>query len=128
MAVRVPAESLCFDVLLHREAIEGEPVLGCFSLVNTEFPFRDPEARDAIPIAESLSDLGSASGVAGLPDVPGHAALLERVVAATGCGAEEFRSYRIRMRFPPLPICLAVSYWVRGPRVGTGGAPEFEPR
>ena len=119
LAVRVPAEAMCFDVLLHRDAVIGEPRAACLSLVNTEFPFEDPQGRDEIPMTEELADLGHGAGMAGLPDVPGHPTLLERVIAATGHRADAFRSFRLRMRFPPLPIVAAVTYVVRRSDAGT---------
>jgi hypothetical protein len=112
MAVRAPAEELCFDVLLHEGATTLTPEATCFTMVNTEFPYQDPERRDELPLTEELADLGSAAGMACVPDVPEHASLLERLVAATGSRAEDFRAYRLRMRFPPLPICLVVTYGV----------------
>lgn len=113
MAVRVPAEAMCFDILLHEGVFEGEPSSQCMTLVNTEFPFHDPQCRDVLPFRESLTAMGRGGEAPAIPEVPDHATLLERIAAATGHPPERFRAYRLRMRFPPVPICWAVSYVVR---------------
>jgi len=114
MAVRVPAESLCFDVLLHRDAVApDEATINCYSLVNNEFPFRDQSGIDEIPIAETLIEFGSPTDLRDLAGVAEHDALLARLISATGCRERDFRAVRFRMRFPPLPICIAIHYGAR---------------
>lgn len=111
MAVRVPAESLCFDVLLHKDAVSAdEATINCYSLVNSEFPFRDKTGIDEIPVAETLVEFPSPSHLRDLDGVAQHDALLDRLIASTGCKEIDFRAVRFRMRFPPLPICIAIHY------------------
>lgn len=111
MAVRVPAESLCFDVLLHKDATSAdEATVHGYSMVNTEFPFREESGIDEIPIAETLVEFERAADLRDLAGVASHDALLARVIGATGCREQDFRAVRFRMRFPPLPICIVIQY------------------
>lgn len=113
MTIRTPAELACFDLLLHREAWDGQtPDLRTHTTVNSEYSAARADHRDEIPHTERLELLGRADRIAPIAEVPGHADIIRRVLSSVPFPASEFSLFRVRMRFPPLPICVAMDYAV----------------
>jgi hypothetical protein len=100
-----PAEELVFDLLVHRDCGFASDVT---ALVYGQFP-GGPQYPDAgsegttLPVPTDVLDLGIStpdSPSAVLEDYPGA---LQRVAARMGRTLGEFRAYRYRLRYPPIP-------------------------
>lgn len=112
MHVRTPCELVCFDVLIHERASrEPSPRLEFYTLMSGgDLPFADPHKRDLRPMPEPLEDLGRADAAPAPPGVPQYREMVHWT--ATRCRVEEnsLRVYRVRMKFPPLPLCMVMAY------------------
>lgn len=112
MQVRTPVEFLCFDVLLHEDSLSEDPEveLKAFSLMHGDIPFSAAHDRDQLPELEPLERLGRADALPPPPGVERHQELLAWVCGKARVRPERLLAFRVRMKRPPIPICLAVSY------------------
>ncbi len=111
MRVSTPSERVCFDVLLH-ESVLGSvpPVLEVLSTVHGDLHSFTNELRVRLPMTEPLIDYGPATLAPPVPEVARQIELLEWLFRRIGHAPSEFRAFRVLMRYPPIPICLAVTY------------------
>lgn len=114
MAVTTPCERLCFDVLVPEAISAAGLSLSVHSTVQTEHPFLHCAAY-LIPVPESLEELGPAGLAPSTPEIPRHGEMIRWTLAQAGLFEQPMRLWRLRMRFPPVPSCVAVTY-----RVGHG--------
>jgi hypothetical protein len=110
MHVATPAERLCYDLLIPEGLLEREPALRVHSTVHGEFPFARRPDFDLIPIPEALHDLGPATDAPAAADIPRHDEIHRWLLSRLGASPERFRMLRLRMKYPPTPICIAASY------------------
>jgi hypothetical protein len=106
--VRTPGELLLSDHLVHRDLWAGAPRELCVFgelISNTT-----QDERDRLPVPESLQYLGRGLERIRTADVPGYAELVEQAFKRTGWNAEEFDVYRLRMRYPPIPVSIMVRH------------------
>lgn len=114
MPVSVPCERLCYEVLMPRALLERKPRLRVHSTIQTEMPYvRGPDFA-AIPVPETLENLGDAQSAPSAPYIPRHAQMLRWMLDQIGPVPGGLELWRVRMRFPPIPICIAVSYSLTG--------------
>ena len=110
MRVTTPAERLCYDVLAPEGVMVGSPLARVHSTVHAEFPFlRSPEF-DAVPVPEAFTDMGPATSAAPAAEIPHHAEIMAWLLGRLGERPERWRLWRLRMKFPPVPICVAAVY------------------
>lgn len=110
MAVTTPCERVCYEVVAPEGLLTDGPVLRVHSTVQTEHPYlRGPEFN-TIPVTEVFEDLGLAKDAPPAAEVPRHAEILRWTLAQTGPVSAPMHLWRVRMRFPPLPSCLAAAY------------------
>lgn len=110
MSVTTPCERLCYDVAAPADLFAAEPSLRVHSTVQSEHPYlRGPEFC-TIPVIESLEALGPARAAPPTPEVPRHAELLDWTLHLADQPADSLLLWRVRMRFPPVPSCVAVTY------------------
>jgi hypothetical protein len=108
VGVRTPAEMLICDHYVHHAlfpAVQDE--LHVFSELHA--PMTRDE-RDRLLVAERLQRLGRGLSRIGTAEVPRYAELVEAVLKRTGWQAEDFDVYRVRMRYPPMPVGVMVRY------------------
>jgi hypothetical protein len=106
--VRTPGEVLVSDHFVHRELFKGVTRELCVFGELISNTTRDE--RDRIPAAEKLQHLGRGIQRVRTAEVPRYAELLERVFEQTGWKAEDFDVYRVRMRYPPIPVSVMVRH------------------
>jgi hypothetical protein len=116
MHVRTPSEALCFDIVLPaRLAALGETRLDAYTLINGDFPFtEEAKKRDVIPMDEPLRALGVAAHAPPPAEVSRHAEMLGWLADRVGIDLEKFVLFRVVVKHPPIPICLAVHYPLPG--------------
>jgi len=106
--VRMPAEVLIFDLLLHRALFaNGGPLRA--ELYGDLFgggPGVRYEPSDRLPLHDPLVHLGTGPDAALTPDIPRYPDMLHYALERLGWNGQEFDLYRLRMQYPPIPTTL----------------------
>ena len=111
MALHMPCERACFDIVLHKDLSRGQtPGFRLFSTVHTDKPFTAPDDRYIIPMPESPEFCGEGRSITAAAEAPDHAGLIRRAFEAAGVDPEGYRCFRLRLRMPPIPSRLAAWY------------------
>jgi hypothetical protein len=110
--VRIPAESLHFDLFVHRTLFtvpggggDRERELRVFS--DLASPAASDDA-DALPVPERIAPLGRGVALAQTPDIPAYTDLALGVFQRLDADAGEYDLYRVRMAFPPMPVSVMI--------------------
>jgi hypothetical protein len=126
-----PCELLVMDILLHRSI---RPDGGPDYLLVSELGVPDlhatpPSGLLRVPQCEAVEERGAGRGVLRLVDFPEYPSIVDECVRAVGWRTEEFRAFRLALRFPPVPTAAIVSWRSstvaepeRGPEATLGGA------
>lgn len=106
--VRTPAEVFITDHFVHRDlfpAAERElRVFGEMISPTTQ------DERDCIPVADRIQHLGRGLARVRTAEVPQYADILGTALEKTGWAADDFDVYRVRMRYPPMPVAVMIRY------------------
>lgn len=107
--VRTPDGTLVFDILIHRSLFPGdEPVKSeLFSDLFGGGPGFYYEESDRLPLHEAIEQFEQGDAIA-TPDIPGYGNMLKLAIDRSGCNADEFDVFRLRMEFPPLSTTLMI--------------------
>jgi hypothetical protein len=106
--VRTPTELLISDQLVHKDLFpDVERELCVFGELMTQL---SRDERDRIPVPEQVQHLGNAADGIGTAEIACYNDLLELVFEQTGLRAQDFEAYRVRMRYPPLPVSVLVRH------------------
>jgi hypothetical protein len=106
--VRTPCELLVSDLLVHRTLYPNVTRELCvFGELTTQL---SRDERDRVPVPERVQHLGRVSDGIGTADVPRHSELLSFVMKRAGLNPDDFDAYRVRMRYPPLPVSVIVRH------------------
>jgi hypothetical protein len=106
--VRTPGEVLVSDHFVHREmfpAVERELRVFGELISNTT---RDE--RDRLPVAERVHHLGRGLERVRTAEIPRYADILGAAFDKTGWKPDDFDVYRVRMRYPPIPVSVMVRH------------------
>ena len=106
--VRTPGELLVSDHVVHRDLWPGAPRELCVfgELISPT----SQDERDRVPVPERLQHLGRGMERIRTADIPRYAELLELAFARTSWRPDEFDVYRVRMRYPPIPVSVMVRH------------------
>lgn len=108
--IRTPANTLVFDVILHRGLFDTSEALRA-ELYNDLFaggPGFYYEESDRLPLHESVEYLGAGPEVAVTPDIPGYFEMLKLTLDRYGCKHDEYDVHRVRIEYPPITTQLLV--------------------
>lgn len=106
--VRTPGEVLICDHFVHHALFPGvERELRVYSELITP---TTRDERDLLPVSERLQALGRGTLRIRTAEVPHYAELVEHALARAGWRAEDFEVYRVRMRYPPIPVAVMVRH------------------
>ncbi len=112
MTLSTPVELAILNVFLHRELEPPHlPTPGLYNQLPSgpQASLGDP-VDASLPLFERVTDQGSNPPDVIAPEFPRYPAMVQAVMDRMGWNLNEFHLYRIRMRFPPIPTLLAVSY------------------
>lgn len=109
MHVTTPVEELVFDLMIHESMGYAMDVT---AQMYSQFPGVPtyPQAgseQNTLPVPLDVVDLGNVIGDAPHASVGQYAAMVERLTARMGRSAREFRTFRYRLKYPPVPsMCV----------------------
>ena len=92
--VSAPVQSLCFDLLVHRDLCTDE-------IPTVECTFDGPNEERRLPCNEVVRDLGTPADVS-LTEAGEYPALVEAVVVELSASLEEFQAFRLEVKYPAL--------------------------
>jgi len=112
--VRTPCEVFISDQLVHKDLYPGaQRELCVFGELITPL---SRDERDRIPVADHVQHLGRASDGIATGELPKYADMIDLAIRATGYKANDFNVYRVRMRYPPLPVSVILRHdWAMKP-------------
>jgi len=114
-AVRIPAESLHFDLFVHAGLFGDVPRdLRVFSDVSNHSAFGD---EDILRTSARVTRMGRGLGMVQTPDIPGYAELTASVFATVGIDPADYELYRVRVEFPPMPASVMLTHPLLEPDV-----------
>lgn len=103
-SVRVPAESLHFDLLVKAGLFgDVQRELCVFSDLLGGVNFDD---ADALQTTCKISNLGRGLGLAQTPDIPGYSDITKDICKTLGIDPQDYELFRIRMPYPPMPTTV----------------------
>jgi hypothetical protein len=68
------------------------------------------DERDRLPVAERLQHLGRGVERVRTAEIPRYAEILGAAFEKTGWDPDDFDVYRVRMRYPPIPVSVMVRH------------------
>lgn len=110
MWVATPAEHLCYDVVMEDGLTTRDVQARLHSTVHGDLPYLRGETRDMIPMPEDFRPLGFASSCPPTTNVPRQEELFAWCIARAGVDPARLRVWRLRMKLPPVPTCVAAIY------------------
>ncbi len=111
-----PVETLVFDVFVHASLPLGTPPASEAPTISVysqlpgvpAYP-QGPRDRGLLPISEEIASIASLAQRQ-ISDLPDYERIVERVCRVAGCSIDDFRGYRFRLRYPPMPALAVVRY------------------
>jgi hypothetical protein len=102
--VRTPCELLISDQLFHKSLYPIKKRELCvFGELSTQL---SRDERDRIPVSETVQYLGTADEGIPTGEFPRYGQMLELAISQTGYKSADFDVYRVRMKYPPLPVSV----------------------
>jgi hypothetical protein len=106
--VRTPAEVLISDHFVHRDLWPGvRRELRVFSELISQV---SQDARDVLTVSERIQPMGRGLARVRTAEVPRYAEMLGRIFERTGWNPDDFDVFRVRMRYPPIPVSVMVRH------------------
>lgn len=99
-----PVEELIHDIYIHKDlAFAMNPTAHVYSQLpgGPQYPSAGPDAPQ-LPMPVEVIDLGVPTQVV-TPEVPGYHEISEFGAQSIGCALTDFRAFRYRLRYPPIP-------------------------
>ncbi len=109
--VRTPCESLIFDCLIRRDlAGEVPPRAEMYGrLMSSEFREQIKDYNQ-LPLHEPVEVLDLGPAAIRTPEVPRYREMLLQVFDRLGWEQEQFRVYRLRVQYPPMPTGIRLTF------------------
>ncbi len=112
VSVSTPAECLLHDLYVHK-AFESSlpPSLAVYSNLPAGQTY-SPAARDQglLPVGEEVTPLGAYPPSMMAPEFPAYGQLIRSIFSRMGWAPADFRGYRLRLKYPPVPSVAVFRY------------------
>jgi hypothetical protein len=120
LRMRTPCELAIFDVLIHRSLFGRriEPKLVVYSDLFAEQTGPRYRTCDVLPTEEQVEYLGMDLEAAEMGDVPRYSEMVRCALDRGGWDAKQFDVFRVRMRYPPIPVNLIITHDLPDPPPG----------
>lgn len=106
--IRTPSAVYVYDHFVHRDLFPGvKRELRVFGELVSAV---SRDERDRLPVPEELQHLGRGTLRVRTAEVPFYMDLLRLVTERTGWKLSDFDLYRVRMRYPPLPVSVMIQH------------------
>ena len=112
VGVNTPVETMIFDFYVHRSMKHAmHPEMAIHSQLPTE-PLYPEGGRDRgrLHISERVLDLGESPLHVVTPEMPEYSEMTAQTFDRLGWNAADFRGFRFRMRYPPMPTLAIFRY------------------
>jgi hypothetical protein len=111
----VPVEWFVLDLLLHRDLsdVDVEAVLTSGIQGPQPFPLSENRAK-FMPLTEDVQELGAFPPVLASPQIRQHPELIRYACDRLDWNLDEFRGWRLVLRYPPIPTFPCFRYGPRG--------------
>jgi hypothetical protein len=118
-ALDTPVELFQGDVFLHKSfpfGLPPEPLLYSWLFAEPDHALaaRPP---NLLPLTETVQDLGAGPPMVATPHLPRYSDLMQWVFKRLDWPMEDFRGYRLLLRYPPIPSRAVLRYGL-APRGG----------
>lgn len=121
-SIRTPARRVICDLLIHRDLFPDD-VPPTADLCSDLFSYGivvKYDAKDHLPMNESVQRLGTAAEIAFTAEIPGYPEMLRYALQQVGWNGDEFNFHRFSMQYPPIHTTLQFSRPL--PERAAGGA------
>ena len=114
--VRTPCETFIHDHLVHRDLFpEVERDLRVYSELISPV---SRDERDLLQVSERIEHLGRGTARLRTAEIPNYMELMSFAFERMSWNPDDFDLYRIRMRFPPMPIAVMLHHDLPDPPGG----------
>lgn len=105
VVLSTPVETLIHDLWVHRSlAFAMNPTAHIYSMLpgGPRYPQQGRHVG-LLPVPAEVTDLGTNPPDTTTPELPRYREMAELAASENGCRLEDFRAYRFRVKFPPIP-------------------------
>ncbi len=107
-----PVELVVQDLWIHRSLeFAMNPRIRVYSRLPSgpQYPHEGPDVG-IIPVPDSVIDLGYGAATSSMSEFPRFSELLQYSMEQRGWNSSEFRGYRFRLKYPPIPTFAAFQH------------------
>ncbi|MFN7020908.1 MAG: hypothetical protein ACK4WH_06225 [Phycisphaerales bacterium] len=129
VVLSTPVELLIQDLYIHRSldfAFNPEGVVYSQLPGGPRYPEHGRQASQ-LPVASEVVDLGESPPDTTSPEMHRFGEMVEAACHASGYPLDEFRGYRLRIKYPPIPSIAILRHPLLSPQPGTNGTPPSAP-
>jgi len=110
-AVRIPAQLVVFDVMMHRDMFgRATPKAKMVSDLFATDLGSQPQPQDEIPGVLGPQTLRASPDVLAIEACPRYADAVDEAMGTLGWAPESFDVFRVRMPYPPVPTTLVLEF------------------
>lgn len=105
-----PIETMIKDLYVHRDFADLiKPEVIVYAIASERLADTlSPQPRDRLPIAETLSPLGSGPPIAATPLIPRYDDIIRFVFDRVGWNPSDFVGMRLQLKYPPMPSTVRI--------------------
>lgn len=126
VALSTPVEMVIQDLYIHRSldfAFNPEGVVYSQLPGGPRYPEHGRQAGE-LPVASEVVDLGESPPDTTTPEMHRFGEMVEAACRASGCPPDEFRGYRFRIKYPPIPSIAILRHRLLPAEPSANGPPS----
>lgn len=123
ITLSTPAEEVVRDLYIHNDlGFAFNPVARVYSLLpgGPQYPAAGEHAPQ-LPVPTEVVDLGASPPDTTTPSIPRYREMVEFAAAQSGFTLNDFRAYRFRLKYPPIPSFLVLRHALLPMQTGGNG-------